>query len=221
MSLINRLFRREQLPIAEALEMGELKFRKKDLIFCYDKQTDKVLKTPLPKDERRWQEFGRHIGGYSVAKQEGHDVEYVDYGDRMLVQATGEVKFSHSDGLERDINIYNYASNNPIRMRDAFGLWINDETCGRIPAIVKNSKIYQDLAKNNFIKDKIDTEKVVAKYRTRKNYLFAGPSLHIMVVTLRCNHRCLYCHASARDMEDMEKDMTKETAKKRPDKRIP
>src|SRR3989339_318112 len=78
----------------------------------------------------------------------------------------------------------------------------------------KNSKIYQDLAKNNFIKDKIDTEKVVAKYRTRKNYLFAGPSLHIMVVTLRCNHRCLYCHASARDMEDMEKDMTKETAKK-------
>lgn len=110
MNLINRLFRRKQIPIAEALEKGKVRFRKKDLIFYCDKQTGKVLRTQLPKDERRWQEFGRHIEGYSVANQEDHEVEYIDFDDRMLVQATGEVKFSHSDGLERDIPIYDYCT---------------------------------------------------------------------------------------------------------------
>jgi|SRR3989344_2795577 len=126
MSLINRLFRREQLPIAEALEMGELKFRKKDLIGYYDKQMDRVSETPLPRDRKRWQEFGRYIEGFSVAKQDGHEVEYDDLGNRILIQATGEVRFVRRDGLESDIRVHSYYTpfsviSHRIRKHDEYG----------------------------------------------------------------------------------------------------
>jgi His-Xaa-Ser system radical SAM maturase HxsB len=41
-----------------------------------------------------------------------------------------------------------------------------------------------------------------------------GPNLHIVVVTLRCNETCVYCHASRADMTATHTDMTPETADK-------
>jgi sulfatase maturation enzyme AslB (radical SAM superfamily) len=35
-----------------------------------------------------------------------------------------------------------------------------------------------------------------------------------MVITLRCNHKCQYCHAAVAPMTAKEMDMTEETAKK-------
>jgi sulfatase maturation enzyme AslB (radical SAM superfamily) len=35
-----------------------------------------------------------------------------------------------------------------------------------------------------------------------------------MVVTIRCNHKCQYCHAAAANMKTKNVDMTKDTAKK-------
>jgi His-Xaa-Ser system radical SAM maturase HxsB len=35
-----------------------------------------------------------------------------------------------------------------------------------------------------------------AARRTRKSFLFEGPSLHILVTTLRCDHTCDYCQVS-------------------------
>jgi len=52
------------------------------------------------------------------------------------------------------------------------------------------------------------------KLEKLKDSLFAGPSLHILVVTLRCNYNCIYCHASACGEQDAGADMTKETADK-------
>ena len=114
MNLIKRLFRMEQILIDEALKKGKVKFRKNDLIRYYDKQKDDFLKTPLPTNEGTWQEFCRQIEGYSIVNQDDHEVEYIDLGNRILVQATGEVMFCHSDGLERDINIYSYCT--PFRV---------------------------------------------------------------------------------------------------------
>jgi uncharacterized protein len=50
----------------------------------------------------------------------------------------------------------------------------------------------------------------------RKNYLhlFLGTSLHIIVPTERCNHKCLYCHSSAKNPDASGFDMDIETAKK-------
>ena len=50
--------------------------------------------------------------------------------------------------------------------------------------------------------------------RARKTFLHYGPNLHIVVVTLRCNETCVYCHASRADMSATHTDMTKETADK-------
>ena len=35
-----------------------------------------------------------------------------------------------------------------------------------------------------------------------------------MIITLRCNHKCRYCHAAATPMSAKEYDMTKELAMK-------
>lgn len=87
----------------------------------------------------------------------------------------------------------------------------NDLMSGKID---KDGDVYDQLVENNFIKNRVNVDRAVSRYRNRKSYLMKGPSLHILVVTLRCNHRCVYCHASAHDMSAKEKDMTREVAEK-------
>jgi His-Xaa-Ser system radical SAM maturase HxsB len=50
--------------------------------------------------------------------------------------------------------------------------------------------------------------------RERNSFLFSGTSLHIIVVTLRCNMSCVYCHANSRPAGQKQFDMNKETAAK-------
>lgn len=79
----------------------------------------------------------------------------------------------------------------------------------------KQSDIYNELWQKGFIKrDLSDQETLNEKYRKQKASLFSGPSLHIIVVTLRCNYNCIYCQASAKSMKKKGLDMDKETAKK-------
>jgi len=52
------------------------------------------------------------------------------------------------------------------------------------------------------------------KLRTRKAYLTSFTTLHMMVVTVRCNCICDYCHASSIEPEKLEFDMNWETARK-------
>jgi len=82
---------------------------------------------------------------------------------------------------------------------------------GELP---KDKEPYLSLAEKNFVNRDECLDNLVKKYRLRHEFLFGGPSLHIVVVTLRCNHKCLYCHASAQDISKKDLDMTKETAKK-------
>ncbi|HDQ22623.1 MAG TPA: His-Xaa-Ser system radical SAM maturase HxsB [Candidatus Uhrbacteria bacterium] len=78
----------------------------------------------------------------------------------------------------------------------------------------RKEKIYQGLKKNLFIKDKNYQAQLIEKYRDKNRFLKFGPSLHIIVVTLRCNHNCVYCHASAGKTDDKSLDMDMATAKK-------
>ena len=59
--------------------------------------------------------------------------------------------------------------------------------------------LYPDLIANYFISETPipDTIDVLAnKYRTKKSFLEDFTSLHIFVVTLRCDHTCHYCQVS-------------------------
>lgn len=62
--------------------------------------------------------------------------------------------------------------------------------------------------------DEDNIDKVIKDYRKKCRYLFEGISLHIIVPTLRCNLRCVYCHSKSKRVEEKEYDMDEETAKK-------
>ncbi|MFA6193336.1 MAG: His-Xaa-Ser system radical SAM maturase HxsB [Parcubacteria group bacterium] len=76
----------------------------------------------------------------------------------------------------------------------------------------KNKK-YRELLKKNFIRDKINFETYIEKYAKKRGNLLGGPSLHIIVVTLRCNYNCIYCQTSSKKVDDMKYDMDLATAK--------
>ena len=58
------------------------------------------------------------------------------------------------------------------------------------------------------------TEMLATKYRTKKRFLNEFTSLHMVVPTLRCNSRCIYCQASSRPPEEKECDMDRQTARR-------
>lgn len=70
------------------------------------------------------------------------------------------------------------------------------------------------LAEKNFIRDQVDVEQLRERLRYRRRFLNYGPILHIMVVTLRCNETCVYCHASRANMDQVETDMSRDYAEK-------
>ena len=69
-----------------------------------------------------------------------------------------------------------------------------------------------ELCRDGFVRDRMDFGALSALWAKRHRFLWDGPSLHVVVVTLRCDHRCLYCHASSVPMNNLSTDMTVETA---------
>lgn len=60
----------------------------------------------------------------------------------------------------------------------------------------------------------ISLQKIAARYRTRKSFLREFTSLHMMVITLRCNQRCKYCQVSCAEQDAYKYDMPQEIALK-------
>lgn len=79
----------------------------------------------------------------------------------------------------------------------------------------ENSVVYQNLASKGFIRNKLPVNNIVNAYKKKSGFLFnKGTSLHIVVVTKRCNHLCIYCQAGSPELQDPIYDMTEEIAKK-------
>ena len=56
---------------------------------------------------------------------------------------------------------------------------------------------------------------LATKFRTKKRFLYDFTSLHMFVLTRRCNQECSYCHAaSVADSDSSEMDMSRDTARK-------
>src|SRR2546425_265282 len=52
------------------------------------------------------------------------------------------------------------------------------------------------------------------KLRTKKSFLNGFTKLHMFVLTLRCEHSCLYCQVSRQTEDRVRYDMSRETADK-------
>ena len=77
------------------------------------------------------------------------------------------------------------------------------------------SGIFLDLKGKHFLTDTAVTpvvDMLATKYRTKREFLKSFTGLHMVVITLRCNQRCHYCHASSQPTDQQRWDMSPETA---------
>lgn len=77
-----------------------------------------------------------------------------------------------------------------------------------------SSVAYRDLKSKQIIATDIAlaVDVAAAKLRTRKHFLTEFTSLHMMVITVRCNQKCEYCQISCEDEDLIQYDMDTATA---------
>lgn len=74
------------------------------------------------------------------------------------------------------------------------------------------TELYARLSAGGFLRQTVDVAALTRRARDRMGFLGAGPSLHILVVTRRCNETCAYCHSSRVGEGASDADMSPETA---------
>jgi His-Xaa-Ser system radical SAM maturase HxsB len=82
-------------------------------------------------------------------------------------------------------------------------------------ALTPGAAAYPSLRAKHFLNDTDSTlplQLLATKFRTKKAFLEGFTSLHIFVVTLRCDHSCPYCQVSRVTEDRTRYDMTEETA---------
>lgn len=78
-------------------------------------------------------------------------------------------------------------------------------------SIIENLDICKDLLSKYIICNNYDEylqEILALKLRTKKSFLNNFTALHIFVLTLRCNQKCIYCQASSQYKPDKKMDMS-------------
>lgn len=80
--------------------------------------------------------------------------------------------------------------------------------------IDEGTELFTRLKERNFLRDHYDVKAAVEMMRARRGFLHFGPNLHILVITLRCNETCVYCHSSRADMDAVHTDMPAEIIEK-------
>lgn len=81
--------------------------------------------------------------------------------------------------------------------------------------IQPGTDLYKDLLARHFIYEPGGHDpfpEMAAQLRSRKDFLFQGPALHLFVVTLRCNHTCQYCQVSRAPLGGSGHDLTRDDA---------
>ncbi|MCP4867262.1 MAG: His-Xaa-Ser system radical SAM maturase HxsB [Proteobacteria bacterium] len=72
----------------------------------------------------------------------------------------------------------------------------------------------ESLTHKGFLRTGSDLDALAERVRRKKHFVGKGPHLHMVVTTLRCNQDCRYCHASRTNLDQVQTDMSLETAKK-------
>ncbi len=81
-----------------------------------------------------------------------------------------------------------------------------------------DEKKYKELQESGFIRDQLNFDDLISRFALKNGYLGQGTSLHIVVVTLRCDHKCIYCQAGSKSTEEKKYDMDILTARKTVDR---
>jgi His-Xaa-Ser system radical SAM maturase HxsB len=81
-------------------------------------------------------------------------------------------------------------------------------------SIADDAPLGQELVRKDFVRDQLDFANMSSRAVAKNLLDWKGPNVHVVVVTLRCNFKCGYCHASVVGTDRTDKDMTVETARK-------
>lgn len=107
-----------------------------------------------------------------------------------------------------DVLVTNEVGEFEFLSADTFSAFVSHQLSSKEPA-------YLDLKSKHFLSDTPSTvpvELLATKYRTKRHFLDGFTRLHIMVVTLRCDHTCPYCQVSRVTEDRTRYDMSMETA---------
>lgn len=102
--------------------------------------------------------------------------------------------------------ISNEAGEHALLSREDYGRYLAGRMANEEP-------LAKELIRKNFLRDQLDFRALAARSVERGLLDRQGPVVHTVVATLRCNFKCLYCHASVVDPSRVDKDMSLETAK--------
>lgn len=81
--------------------------------------------------------------------------------------------------------------------------------------VAESEPLHAELRARGFVRANMDFPDLAAGFVKQTSFRhIPGPSLHMIVVTLRCNQKCQYCHSSVVDPSRTDTDMDLETAKK-------
>jgi len=80
--------------------------------------------------------------------------------------------------------------------------------------IKETDSLYPILQEQGLIRDKMNFPALISEHQQKNLFLWQGPSLHIIVATLRCDHKCIYCQASSQGLNEQGYDLNIESAKK-------
>lgn len=119
--------------------------------------------------------------------------------------------------MDYTINNYRFRRlNNKYFVTTDSGSWIvlNEDEFDKLKSKNIDEKLKEKLLEREILLNSSNKEEFISDLRKRNNFLFYGASLHIVVLTLRCNMKCVYCHASSVNEEQENFDMDEETAKK-------
>ncbi|MEI8348843.1 MAG: His-Xaa-Ser system radical SAM maturase HxsB [Candidatus Omnitrophota bacterium] len=68
----------------------------------------------------------------------------------------------------------------------------------------RDSSLFTRLHERGLVADERNIESLIEGYRTLNAHLFSDTSLHIAVVTTRCNLQCTYCQSKSPQRKDMD-----------------
>ena len=93
-------------------------------------------------------------------------------------------------------------------------VWLEREEFGDLLAgtLAEDSPVGRKLEQRHLLRAPRTESELIEKVRRRNTHLESGPNLHIVILTLRCNQNCVYCHASRKPLDSDGFDMSKETA---------
>jgi len=131
--------------------------------------------------------------------------------------------FSGKDGKAKGYIINKYSheklKDDAFFVSNMFGSWVvlnqKEFDLLRFEQIEKDPKFFNELERTGIIITQENQEKVMENIRSRNSFLNSSVTLHIISPTLRCNQKCIYCHARAVHADakgfDMDEDVAKAT----------